>query len=117
MSDRPLLMIPGPIEISPAVCEAAGGPPPGHLSPAIMEAFGRALAAMRQVWRASADSQPFILPGSGTLAMESAVILRLARKLARRLRRGDPIAGRVALSKLDFARAGAAGMLAGWLRR
>ncbi|MCA9319347.1 MAG: alanine--glyoxylate aminotransferase family protein [Planctomycetes bacterium] len=73
MSDRPLLMIPGPIEISPAVCEAAGGPPPGHLSPAIMEAFGRALAAMRQVWRASADSQPFILPGSGTLAMESAV--------------------------------------------
>ncbi|MCA8933312.1 MAG: squalene/phytoene synthase family protein, partial [Rhodospirillaceae bacterium] len=54
---------------------------------------------------------------SRRLAMESAVILRLARKLARRLRRGDPIAGRVALSKLDFARAGAAGMLAGWLRR
>jgi farnesyl-diphosphate farnesyltransferase len=37
------------------------------------------------------------------LRWESAVIVALAGRLARRLRRGDPLAGRVALSKGDFA--------------
>lgn len=73
MSDRPLLMIPGPIEISNAVRDAASGPPPGHLAPTLIEAFGASLQKMRQVWCASEASQPFVLPGSGTLAMESAV--------------------------------------------
>ena len=54
----PLLMIPGPIEISPRVAEACAGPPPGHLSPALIEAFGAGLGAMRQVWRASPAAQP-----------------------------------------------------------
>jgi squalene synthase HpnC len=49
------------------------------------------------------------------LAMESAVILHLARRLTRRLRRGDPIAGRVKLSRLDFARCGVTGILHGAL--
>jgi farnesyl-diphosphate farnesyltransferase len=37
------------------------------------------------------------------LRWESAVIVALAGRLVRRLRRGDPLAGRVALSKGDFA--------------
>lgn len=56
---------------------------------------------------------PFALQ-SRSLAMESAVIVRLAGRLIARLRSGDPVAGRVALSKLDFARAGIAGAVAGW---
>src|SRR4051794_1487642 len=71
-SPSPLLMIPGPVEISPAVLAAAGGPPPGHVSPRLIEAFGASLGRMRQVWQADAASQPFILTGSGTLAMEVA---------------------------------------------
>jgi squalene synthase HpnC len=47
------------------------------------------------------------------LAMESAVVLALARRLAARLRRGDPVAGRVALSRGDFLICGLAGMLRG----
>ena len=39
------------------------------------------------------------------LRWESAVIVALAARLARRLRRGDPLAGRVALGKGDFAAA------------
>jgi farnesyl-diphosphate farnesyltransferase len=39
------------------------------------------------------------------LRWESATIVALARRLARRLRRGDPLAERVALSKGDFAAA------------
>lgn len=54
---------------------------------------------------------------SRRLAMESAVIWRLARRLSRRLRRGDPIAGRVALSKPDFLRCGAMGIAAGLVWR
>lgn len=73
MADRrPLLMIPGPIEIDPRVAEEAAGPPPGHLAPAFLEAFGRSLELMRTVWGAGPDAQPFVIAGSGTLAMESA---------------------------------------------
>lgn len=46
------------------------------------------------------------------LAMESAVIWRLARRLLALLRAGDPIAGRVALTKGDFVRCGVGGVFA-----
>lgn len=73
MAERsPLLMIPGPVELSPDVLAAAAGPPPGHTSPRLIEAFGTSLERMRRVWRAGETSQPFVLAGSGTLAMESA---------------------------------------------
>lgn len=71
-------MIPGPVELSPAVLAAASGPPPGHVSPRLIEAFGSSLERMRRVWQADAGSQPFqpfqpfLLAGSGTLAMEAA---------------------------------------------
>ncbi len=71
-TDRPLLMIPGPVELSPAVLAAASAPPPGHTSPRLIEAFGSSLERMREVWRAGGSSQPFVLAGSGTLAMEMA---------------------------------------------
>ena len=48
--------------------------------------------------------------GSRRLAAEAATILWLARRLSARLRRGDPLAGRVAPSRADFARAGAVGL-------
>jgi alanine-glyoxylate transaminase/serine-glyoxylate transaminase/serine-pyruvate transaminase len=66
-------MIPGPIEISPAVRDAFAVPPPGHLAPEVIEAFGASLAMMRRVWLAAPSSQPFAVPGSGTTAMEMAV--------------------------------------------
>ena len=48
------------------------------------------------------------------LAMESAVIVNLAARLIQLLRRGDPLASRVALSKLDFASAGVGGVITGF---
>ena len=59
------------------------------------------------------------LPGnlkSRRLAMESAVIVRLADRLLVLLRAGDPIAGRVALAKSDFVGCGLRGMWAGLFR-
>lgn len=44
-----------------------------------------------------------VRPQSRRLAAEMGVITRLAERLAARLTRQDPLAGRVALSRLDFA--------------
>jgi alanine-glyoxylate transaminase/serine-glyoxylate transaminase/serine-pyruvate transaminase len=66
-------MIPGPVEVSPAVREAYSVPPPGHLAPDVIEAFGASLEMMRRVWLAAPSSQPFAFSGSGTTAMEMAV--------------------------------------------
>ncbi|PYQ60873.1 MAG: alanine--glyoxylate aminotransferase family protein [Acidobacteria bacterium] len=65
-------MIPGPIELSPGVLAAAAAPPLGYVSPRLIEAFGRSIERMREVWRSGPSGQPFILAGSGTLAMEVA---------------------------------------------
>ncbi len=73
MSSRALLMIPGPIEISPAVQRAFGVAPPSHLSAEVLEAFGRSIELMRALWQAAPSSQPFVVAGSGTLAMDMAV--------------------------------------------
>lgn len=50
------------------------------------------------------------------LAMESEVIVQLAGRLLKRLRNGDPLAERVALSKADFALAGTSGAVSGFFR-
>jgi alanine-glyoxylate transaminase/serine-glyoxylate transaminase/serine-pyruvate transaminase len=63
-------MIPGPIELSPTVVEAFSKPSPGHLAPGLIESFGRCLERMREVWQAGPDSQPFIVAGGGTVAMD-----------------------------------------------
>lgn len=70
----PLLMTPGPVEISPAVRAAAASPPPGHTAPRLIESFGRSLELLREVWQAGPASQTFIVAGSGTLAMEMAAV-------------------------------------------
>lgn len=70
---HPLLMIPGPVELSAAVCAAAAEPPLSHTSPPFIARFAGALRAMRTLWRVGLEHQPFIVAGSGTLAMEMAV--------------------------------------------
>ncbi|MBN1138342.1 MAG: alanine--glyoxylate aminotransferase family protein [Anaerolineae bacterium] len=71
MKDRPLLMIPGPIEFDPAVLAALGAPTTSHLDPGFVDAFGQALQRMREVFLCP-DGQPFIVAGTGTLAMDLA---------------------------------------------
>ncbi len=71
MKDRKLLMIPGPIEFEPEVLAAIGEPTTSHVDPEFIEIFGRAIELIRKVWMAP-NGQPFILAGSGTLAMDAA---------------------------------------------
>lgn len=71
MSERDLLMIPGPIEFEPAVLRALSRPTPSHLSAEFVEVFGEVLENLRLVFMAD-DGQPFVVAGSGTLAMDMA---------------------------------------------
>lgn len=71
MKNRTLLMIPGPIEFEPAVLAEMGAPTTSHVAPIFIEAFGKAIENLRQVFLCSAG-QPFVLAGSGTLAMDCA---------------------------------------------
>jgi alanine-glyoxylate transaminase/serine-glyoxylate transaminase/serine-pyruvate transaminase len=71
MKDRKLLMIPGPIEFDPAVLAAMGEPTTSHVGSDFIEIFGQALERMREVFLSS-DGQPFVMAGSGTLAMDLA---------------------------------------------
>lgn len=71
MKNRPLLMIPGPIEFDPDVILAMGKPGTSHVAPDFIEVFGSSLEKMRKVWLAP-TGQPFIIAGSGTLAMDMA---------------------------------------------
>ncbi len=72
MSERDLLMIPGPVEFDPEVMRALGARTLSHLDPVFIATFGRALQRLREVCLAP-SAQPFIVAGTGTLAMELAV--------------------------------------------
>jgi alanine-glyoxylate transaminase/serine-glyoxylate transaminase/serine-pyruvate transaminase len=72
MSERTLLMIPGPVELDPDVLGALARPQLGHMDPEVTAAFGRVLARAREIFQAP-GAQPFVIAGSGTLAMEIAV--------------------------------------------
>ncbi len=65
-------MIPGPIEMDPAVLRAMGEVTTSHVAPNFIESFGKSLELMRNIWE-SPTGQPFIVAGSGTLAMDMAV--------------------------------------------
>src|SRR5262249_13433361 len=57
----------------PDVLQTLGERTRSHMDPLFAEQFGRALERMREVFLAGKDAQPFILAGSGTLAMDTAI--------------------------------------------
>lgn len=65
-------MIPGPIEFEPSVLQALGAKTRSHLDPVFMKAYSQVLKSLREVVGAP-SAQPFVVAGSGTLAMEMAV--------------------------------------------
>jgi farnesyl-diphosphate farnesyltransferase len=71
--------------------------------PAMRAVFDQMLAATDRL-----NAQAAALPGlvrARRLRVETAIIARLARRLTARLQAGDPLAGRVKLTKPDFAQA------------
>lgn len=85
------------------------------LSPGLRRVLNRMLDECDELME-EARRLPSVLR-SRRLAAESAVIVRLAARLGVLLRRGDPLAQRVALSRLDFLRAGTGGVMEGMFGR
>jgi len=85
-------------------------------------AAGPASTGMRRVIDSLLDSTDRLIAAAGALPggvkarglrWEAATIVGLARRLSRRLRRGDPLATRVALNKGDFAASLVTGIVRG----
>jgi len=83
----------------------------GRTTPALRQVLDRALDGV-DVLMAQAAMLPVALK-SRRLAMESAVIVRIARDLSKALRRRDPLGPRVVLSKPRFAWCALRGAVAG----
>jgi len=73
MNERILLAIPGPVPVDPAVLRALSKPTLAHKGPEFSELFGETLRDLRKVFLCD-SGQPFVVAGSGTLAMEMAVV-------------------------------------------
>jgi alanine-glyoxylate transaminase/serine-glyoxylate transaminase/serine-pyruvate transaminase len=71
MKGKSLLMIPGPIEFDLEVLEEMGKPTSSHVDPEFINNFGNAIENMRRLFLCP-DGQPFVIAGSGTLAMDIA---------------------------------------------
>ncbi len=84
-------------------------------SPALRSVLDRALDGTDQLLQAARDL-PYVLH-SRRLAAESSVILAIAKQLARDLRRRDPLAERVELSRWRFLWCGVRGVVRLWLPR
>ena len=70
-------MIPGPTPVHERVLEALARPTVSHQYPAFVEAYMECLARWRAVARTE-SAQPFVVSGSGTFAMEMALVNLLA---------------------------------------
>jgi hydroxysqualene synthase len=94
--------------------DAAGGGVEMLAAPAASPELRRTLDTILDRTERLIAAARFLPPGVAArgLRRESAVIVELAARLARRLRRGDPLATRVALAKSDFAAAFLRGILA-----
>jgi len=71
MSERELLMIPGPTNVDPAVLRALSKPTLSHTDPEFIKIFKEALNDLKKVFMAS--NEVFVIAGSGTLALEMAI--------------------------------------------
>lgn len=71
MSERELLMIPGPTNVDPSVLRSLSKPTISHVSLEFAELFRRALEGLKKVFMT--NGEVVVIAGSGTLAMEMAL--------------------------------------------
>jgi alanine-glyoxylate transaminase/serine-glyoxylate transaminase/serine-pyruvate transaminase len=71
MSERELLMIPGPTNVDPSVLRALSRPTLSHTSPEFVKIFEESLRDLKKLFMT--NNEVFVVTGSGTLALEMAV--------------------------------------------
>ncbi|HUY61925.1 MAG TPA: alanine--glyoxylate aminotransferase family protein, partial [Candidatus Dormibacteraeota bacterium] len=78
LETEPLLMLPGPTPVVARVLAALARPTPGHTSPTVGRALQQLQAGCLAALGADPPTELHVIPGSGTLALESALVNLLA---------------------------------------
>ena len=73
IQDDTLTMIPGPTPVHRRILEALAAPTISHQAPSFVETFRTCLGDLKKIAFAG-SAQPVIVSGSGTLAMEMALV-------------------------------------------
>jgi len=74
-----LMMIPGPTPVDQSILEALGRETVSHLDPRLVETLKETLKNLKTIVMTE-KGQPFTIPGTGTLAMETALVNSLKER-------------------------------------
>lgn len=77
MTNKEILLVPGPTPVSDEVYDALKNETKGHTDPRFVEIFKNAISQTKQLFET--NGEVFILAGSGTMAMEVAIVNTVAR--------------------------------------
>jgi aspartate aminotransferase-like enzyme len=77
MKNQELLLVPGPTPVVDEIYDALASETRGHTDPRFVETFKRAIENMKKLLKT--DGEVYIVAGSGTLAMEMAIVNTVAR--------------------------------------
>ena len=77
MKNKELLLVPGPTPVVDEVYDALASETRGHTDPRFVETFKRALANTKKLF--NTDGEVYVVAGSGTLAMEMALVNTVAK--------------------------------------
>ena len=78
MEKEKLVLIPGPTPVHPRITQSLSLPTVSHVSPVFVRELKEALANLKKIVFCE-KGEPFIIAGSGTLAMEMAVLNTIER--------------------------------------
>ena len=77
MKNKELLLVPGPTPVVDEVYDALASETRGHTDPRFVETFKRALANTKKLF--NTNGEVYVVAGSGTLAMEMALVNTVAK--------------------------------------
>ena len=77
MKNQELLLVPGPTPVVDAIYDALSSETRGHTDPRFVEVFKNALLQTKELLKT--DGEVFVVAGSGTLAMEMAIVNTVGR--------------------------------------
>ncbi|MBM7666974.1 aspartate aminotransferase-like enzyme [Solibacillus kalamii] len=77
MKNKELLLVPGPTPVMDEIYDALASETRGHTDPRFVETFKNALANTKKLF--NTDGEVYVVAGSGTLAMEMAIVNTIAK--------------------------------------
>ena len=77
MRNKEILLVPGPTPVIPEIYDALANETMGHTDPRFVEIFKRSIENTKKLF--NTDGEVYVVAGSGTLAMEMAIVNTVAK--------------------------------------